>query len=222
MARSISGSLPWQASSAAPPEVVTQGALRFFTDAEADLFSAIADRLIPADDLSVSGSEAGCVIYIDAQLAGSYGQASRLYMQGPFQAGLPTQGYQHDMTPAQRYRAGLAAIASEVESRTPGQMFADWRPADQDAFLTDLEGGKVALSGDIEAASLFSLVLEGVMEGFFADPVYGGNKDMASWKMIGFPGARYDYRPFVGQHNQPYPYGPMSIMGNPDWVRKEG
>ena len=46
------------------------------------------------------------------------------------------------------------------------------------------------------------------MEGFFADPLYGGNKDMAAWKMVGFPGARYDYRDHIDKHNVPYPRGP--------------
>jgi gluconate 2-dehydrogenase gamma chain len=59
----------------------------------------------------------------------------------------------------------------------------------------------------------FELILQNTMEGFFADPLYGGNRDMVSWKMIGFPGARYDYRAFVGKHNQRYPYGPVSIYG---------
>ena len=30
--------------------------------------------------------------------------------------------------------------------------------------------------------------------------------------MIGFPGARYDYRDYVDKYNQPYPLGPVSIM----------
>src|SRR5262249_53638075 len=59
-------------------------------------------------------------------------------------------------------------------------------------------------------------------EGFFADPVYGGNRDMAGWKMIGYPGARYDYRDWVERHNERYPLPPVSIGGRPDWVRKSG
>jgi gluconate 2-dehydrogenase gamma chain len=49
------------------------------------------------------------------------------------------------------------------------------------------------------------------MEGFFADPLYGGNRGMASWKMLGFPGTRYDYRDHIDKYNQPYPLGPVSI-----------
>ncbi|WP_246660572.1 gluconate 2-dehydrogenase subunit 3 family protein [Nitratireductor sp. XY-223] len=218
----VSGALPWKAFSADPPEPVPEGQRLFFTEAEAELLSAIADRIVPADELSVSASEAGCVTFIDAQLMGSYGSASRLYMNGPFEKGLATQGYQGSQTPAERYRAGLAAIAAHVEAQTPGKAFAAWSADEQDALLKELEADKVTLPDGVDGQAFFELMLKNVMEGFFADPVYGGNRDMAGWKMVGFPGARYDYRPFVGQHNQPYPFDPMSIMGNADWVRKGG
>ena len=39
--------------------------------------------------------------------------------------------------------------------------------------------------------------------------------------MIGFPGARYDYRDYIVKHNQPYPYGPVSIYGGEaSWTEK--
>ena len=37
--------------------------------------------------------------------------------------------------------------------------------------------------------------------------------------MIGFPGARYDYRDWIERHNQPFPLPPVSIGGGrPDWT----
>ena len=63
----------------------------------------------------------------------------------------------------------------------------------------------------------FETLLQNTKEGFFADPVYGGNRDMAGWKMIGFPGARYDYRDWIDRHNQRYPLPPVGIMGRPAW-----
>jgi len=50
------------------------------------------DRLIPADHLSPGGKDAGCAVFIDRQLAGSFGKSSHLYNKGPFLPGLPTQG----------------------------------------------------------------------------------------------------------------------------------
>ena len=66
----------------------------------------------------------------------------------------------------------------------------------------------------------FSLLLNNTREGFFADPIYGGNRDMVGWKMIGYPGARYDYRDWIGRHNERFPLSPVSITGRPEWSRK--
>ena len=61
------------------------------------------------------------------------------------------------------------------------------------------------------------MLLQNTLEGYFSDPIYGGNKDMAAWKMIGFPGAHYDYREWVGRHGERVPYPPVSIKGRPGW-----
>jgi len=49
------------------------------------------------------------------------------------------------------------------------------------------------------------------LEGFFADPVYGGNRDMLSWRMIGFPGAYASYYDLVDQHGITIDRAPMSL-----------
>jgi len=220
LARSISGNLPWEARAADPPVQVKPGGWLFFTPEEARTMEAVADRLIPADDLSVGGREAGCVVYLDRQLVGSYGNSSRLYTKGPFMPGLPTQGYQAPDTPAQRYRAGITALNGFTAQNKGGKRFAELAAEDQDAILKDLEAGKINLPDKVDAKSFFNLMLTNVMEGFFADPVYGGNKDMTSWKMLGFPGARYDYRDHVSKHNQPYPLPPVSIAGSMEWTTR--
>ncbi len=80
-----------------------------------------------------------------------------------------------------------------------------------------LEKGGIELEG-VDGKSFFETLLKDVQEGFFADPLYGGNKDMCSWKIIGFPGARYDYRDWVLRHNERYPLPPVSIMGRVAWA----
>ena len=65
----------------------------------------------------------------------------------------------------------------------------------------------------VPAKTFFSFLLGNTKEGFFADPMYGGNKNMVGWKMVGFPGARGDYMDWVDQPNVKYPYGPVSISG---------
>jgi gluconate 2-dehydrogenase gamma chain len=219
-ARIIAGGLPWQAGTAAPPVVVRPGPWLFFTADEASVMEAVVDRLIPLDSRGPGGKDAGCAVFIDRQLAGPYGRAEGLYVAPPFLPGAATQGYQLPDSPAARYRAGLRALADYIKSNFAGKAFRDLAPSDQDAVLKGLESGSIALK-DVKSAECFALLLANTQEGFFADPIYGGNRDMASWKLIGFPGARYDYRDWVDRHNEPYPLPQVSIMGRSDWTLKD-
>ena len=50
-------------------------------------------------------------------------------------------------------------------------------------------------------------------EGYLADPIHGGNKNMGSWKMIGFPGTRADFIDWVEKYGARYPLSPVGIAG---------
>ncbi|RTL49633.1 MAG: gluconate 2-dehydrogenase subunit 3 family protein [Bradyrhizobiaceae bacterium] len=217
LARTITQGLPWEPGTAQPPRPVRPGPWMFFTSDEAATIEAIVDRLIPADERSIGGKDAGCAVFIDRQLAGPYGRDDGLYTKPPFMPGLPTQGYQSEETTGGRYRSGLKALADYVASEFGGKSFAQLAPADQDKVLSGIETGKITLK-DVKGSSFFALLLQNTQEGFFADPIYGGNRDMAGWRMIGFPGAHYDYRDWIERHNEPYPLPPVSIMGRPDWT----
>ncbi len=216
-ALTVSQGLPWAPNTASPPALVRPGPWVFFTADEAALVEAVVDRLIPPDAHSPGGKDSGCAVFIDRQLAGPYGRSAGLYMQPPFMPGAATQGYQSPNTPAARYRAGLKALGEYVKGAFGGKAFRELAPQDQDRVLTGLEKGTVSLD-DVNGTQFFELVLQNVQEGFFADPIYGGNRDMAGWKLIGFPGARYDYRDWVERHNEPYPLPPVGIMGRSDWT----
>jgi gluconate 2-dehydrogenase gamma chain len=202
----------WRPDDASPPPVLNPGPWEFLSPDEAAAVAAIADRMIPPDAETIGGKEAGCAFYIDRQLAGEYGASATFYMQAPFRAGTPSQGPQSAATPRAVYRNGLAALSKYCKSAYLGKAFADLAADQQDQVLSGLETGSIALPG-YDGKAFFKLVLKNVMEGFFADPIYGGNRDMAGWKMLGFPGTRYDYRDWVSKFNQPYPYPPVSIAG---------
>ncbi|MES2471469.1 MAG: gluconate 2-dehydrogenase subunit 3 family protein [Pseudomonadota bacterium] len=209
---SISGHLPWSPFAGEPPKPVNPLGWYFFNPGEVAAIEAIVNRLIPADELSPGGKDCGCAVYIDRQLAGTFGQGERLYNKAPFRPGLATQGYQGDLTPAGRYRMGLRALNDHTQT-TYKRGFAQLAPAQQDMVLAGMDGGKIALKlkPGFSTKEFFEMVLQNTMEGFFADPLYGGNRNMASWKMIGFPGARYDYRDHIDKHNVRYPRPPVSI-----------
>jgi gluconate 2-dehydrogenase gamma chain len=98
-----------------------------------------------------------------------------------------------------------------VTSLPAGKRFGDLAPEQQDGLLRQWEAGDIVLP-NVNPKAFFSLVLGNVREGFFADPIYGGNKDMASWKMLGFPGAQYDFREAIGKRGQVLEIKPVSLI----------
>lgn len=184
------------------------GPSRFFTAPEREFIEAAVQRLIPPDDTGPSAMEAGVPGYIDLQLAGAWGAGERLYRSGPWQAGLPGQGYQLPYTPAELFRTALRAIDADTRARL-GKPFAQLDGAAQDAYLTDLQLGAVDLQG-VPSKVFFESLLGMTVEGYFCDPVYGGNTGMAAWKMIGFPGAYANYYALIGA-NQAFTAAPRSL-----------
>jgi gluconate 2-dehydrogenase gamma chain len=210
-ARVISGAVPWSPSEVYPPEIVRPGPWRFFTPDEAAVVEAIADRLIPPDELGPGGKESGCAVFIDRQVVGPYGTSAWLYMEAPFVPDAAANfGPQSPLTPSQRYRDGLAALAGYTRQQFGGKLFHQLDAADQDRVLTGLEKGDIKIPN---GRAFFNQVHANVTEGYFADPVYGGNKDMCGWKLVGFPGVRYDYRDVIANPNKPYTLPPVSLLG---------
>jgi gluconate 2-dehydrogenase gamma chain len=217
-ARTLREALPWSPNEAYPPPRVLPGPWLFFTAAEAAMVEAIADRLIPADDLGPGGREAGCAVFIDRQLAGPYGRSEWLYMRPPFAQGTPEQGLQDEDPPALQYRKGLDAVAAHCAHSFGGRHFPELAPEQQDQMLTAMDEGEVRIEGG-DSKAFFELLLTNMTEGFFADPIYGGNKDMCGWKLLGFPGTRYDYREVLDRPNQKYMMPPVALTGRPEWSR---
>jgi len=184
----------------------------FFTNDEWIFVLAATDRLIPAEGEGPGALATLVPRFIDRQLAGNYGKALSWYMEGPHTPeASPLFGFQSALTPAETYRTAIAGIDAFCRD-THGKPFADLTPDDQDSVLGDLEADRITLKG-VAASTFFEFLLANTREGYFSDPRYGGNSGMAAWVYIGFPGARASFREWVGQHNTPYPLGPVSIGG---------
>ena len=109
-------------------------------------------------------------------------------MQGPWKQGTPNQGYQLPLTPAELYRAGIPA-ANAYCLKTYGKTFDKITETQREEFLLGLSGRQ----GDVRrrpagARRSSSTLYQNVMQGMFSDPIYGGNRNKAGWKLIGFPG----------------------------------
>ena len=175
---------PTVASSPAPTPEPDQFVT--LTAPEAAFIVAVVDTLIPADELSPSGSECGVAIFIDRQLGSAWGGGAKMYRGGPFHKGKPEQGYQLPLTPREFFAAGIAA-ANAWTRQTYGKDFDLLPAAERVQALKAMEEGRAEFR-DFNSRTFFNQLLAITMQGFFADPIYGGNRNKVAWKMIGFPG----------------------------------
>jgi gluconate 2-dehydrogenase gamma chain len=218
-AATISGQLPWEPNAGNPPLPAKPGPWLYFNGAEGRAMEAMADRIIPPDPQTPGGKDAGCAVFVDRQLAGPYGHQDGLYIRPPFQDGAKNQGPQSEAGPAEQYRKWLAALDSAVKAKYAGKAFAELSDDDKDTVLKGLESGDIKLDG-ADGKAFMEHAVKDIQMGFFADPIYGGNHDMAAWKMIGYPGARYNYLDWIDRHNERFPLPPVSMTGRAEWTPK--
>jgi len=177
----------------------------FFSNEQAAWIEAAVDRLIPGEPEWPGARDTDVAIYIDRQLSGAFGMGERLFLGGPIKQGTPEQGYQLGYTPVEVYRRALGSLLANAS--TP---FASASDADKDKLLEQLETSNVNLDG-VPSPVFFETLLANTIEGYFADPFYGGNKDMASWRMIGFPGAHPAYLGIYTRHGMHFDAPPVSM-----------
>jgi gluconate 2-dehydrogenase gamma chain len=137
---------------------------------EAATIKAFAERLMPGAPGKPGARDAGVLNYIDLALAGAYADLQDFY------------------------RRGLAALEAHCRKNHDAS-FVKLDAAKQDAVITALEQGKAPEFTWPAAQAFFNTVRTHTMEGMFADPVYGGNKDFAGWVLVGFPGAQPLFSP---------------------------
>jgi gluconate 2-dehydrogenase gamma chain len=181
------------------------------TPQEVAFFSTAADTIIPKDELSPSGTECGVPVFIDRQLASAWGGGDRMYRAGPYVKGTPEQGYQLPLTPHQYFVAGIQAANAWCE-KTYGKSFDRLEQAKREEALTAMQKGMAEFDG-FDSKQFFNALLTINMEGFFSDPIYGGNRNKASWRMLGFPGLPAVYADKVDEYrDKRYPMTePLSI-----------
>ena len=134
---------PTQAQQGSPPAAV---GYEFLHNEEAAFVEALVDHMIPADEHTPKGTDIGLNVFIDRALAGSWGKGDRLYMQGPWKIGMPSQGYQLPLTPAQLYRAGIAATNAHCR-KTYGMTFDALDEKQREEVLVGLSTAKITFEG---------------------------------------------------------------------------
>jgi len=183
----------------------------YFTAEEWTFIKAAVAQLIPSDAQGPGALEAGVPEYIDRQMNTPYAAGALWFMQGPFNAdAAPEMGWQSKLVPKEIYRLGIAATDAWSKAFN-GKIFAEQDSATRDDLLKQLEAGKPEFDS-VPSKIFFNLLLQNTKEGFFCDPIHGGNKGMVGWTMIGFPGARADFMDWV-ERNEQYPFPAVSIRG---------
>lgn len=194
----------------APETLETYKPVYFTADEWAFVLAATA-RLIPSEGDGPGALETRVPVFIDRELADWYGRADIWYMAGPHDpTAKPDRGWQTPLSPAQLYRQAIPQVNTWCEAKY-GKAFAALDAAQQDETLTALQKNEVPL--EAEVTIFFTTLLANTKEGYFSDPIHGGNFGMQSWVYIGFPGARAAYREWPTRHNIKYPLGPVSISG---------
>lgn len=135
--------------------------LLFFNEHQAATIAAATARIFPSDDLGPGAPEAGVVIYIDRALAGVYAHLGDVY------------------------RHAVAGLERASQTRH-GERFSTLPAALQDEILAAAERHELTEYG--APPEFMSLLIRHTREGMFCDPAYGGNRGLAGWKLLGYPG----------------------------------
>ena len=146
----------------------------FLLPEEAPPLAALCEQIIPRDD-TAGATDAGVVDYIDRQLAGPLARHRK------------------------SYRAGLDSL-QRTSQRLYQLPYERLEFARQTSLAAMLEAGAApeGLWGDPSQEAFFNLVLDHTRQGFYGSPRHGGNRDYASYRMLGLA-----YPNVIGQNRYP-------------------
>ena len=182
----------------------------YLTPLEIRFLDAAVERLIPTDELGPGGKEAGVSCFIDQQLRSSWGTHGRMYRSGPWLEGTPEQGFQSRLTPQEIYRIAIREIDDYCRACYE-QRFEHLPVTTQDEILKALERDEIELPS-LSSKLFFNLLWRNTEEGYFADPIYGGNRDKVGWKLLGFPGLPSSAYNAHLDNPEPYRAEPVSLL----------
>ena len=177
----------------------------FFSDHEWDTIEAAAARVIPTDR-DPGAREARVIVFIDRYLSG----INYLYATADGSGFLRLEGEEARAARARNndfkrmYREGVLALDALAVQRGEKD-FPSADEATQDLVFVEISGAPKPSHVRLDEHAVFYSRLQGntdtgksffetlclhVRQGFYSDPVYGGNKDQMAWKVIGFPGPK--------------------------------
>jgi gluconate 2-dehydrogenase gamma chain len=175
----------------------------FFDERQWATVEAATARIVPTDK-DPGAREAKVVRFIDRYLAGT----EHVYASGDGSGFLKIDGKlaeywtRHIAALQELYRRGVEELDRIANDRF-GDGFAALSEEQQDEVLVEISGAprpepidRSAAGGRAYGANLqsdagldfFPALCLHTRQGFYCDPVYGGNHERVGWRVIGFPG----------------------------------
>ncbi|MEW6636363.1 MAG: gluconate 2-dehydrogenase subunit 3 family protein [Actinomycetota bacterium] len=200
----------------------------FFDEHQWKTVEAAMARIIPTDD-QPGAREAGTIVFLDRYLSGIdfvYAKPDGSGFEklegkraGAWKRRIDilrekyVEGIEElDSRSRERFGSDFVGLTHEqqdqvlAEMERPAQQ-ADLEDAQATAAWAPPEPAMQQTSAEIEL-DFFPLLALHTRQGFYADPIYGGNKDRVGWKLIGFEGpeslaethaGRYTTRPYFAK-----------------------
>jgi gluconate 2-dehydrogenase gamma chain len=178
----------------------------FFDPHQRATVEAAMARIIPTDD-TPGAREAGTIDFLDRYLSG----LDHIYAK-PDGSGFETldgrraeawqqrldivrEKYVHGVTELdRRSREGFGADFVELDAGQQDTVLAEMERPGADLETALSVAGFAPVETPLQQTSVevdldfFPLLALHTRQGFYADPIYGGNRDRIGWEVIGFPG----------------------------------
>lgn len=164
--------------------------------------AAAAERIYPEDDLGAGAISLGVPYFIDKQCHSWWGFNGKNYSDGPFEWDkTPEYGMQEKLNRGEIFKLGVRKMQSMAKDQFD-ENFWEIDGKDQDEILKKFEANDdEAKMNGVRADMFFELLRETTLWGVYADPVYGGNRDMEAWKMIEYPGPRMGWANIIEEED---------------------
>ena len=213
---------------------------RFFTEEQRQTIAAAMARIIPSDD-APGAREAGTIEFLDRYLSGidfifATPDGSGFETLEGKQAGAWRQRIE---AMREKYVAGVTEL-DRVSQALAGNVFVRLSEREQNRVLAELERPARSHVAELETEAVvaasepglqqmeseahlafFPLLVLHTRQGFYADPIYGGNREHAGWAAIGFPGPRSLAETHAGRYST-LPYFAPGAAGAGEGVAGDG
>ena len=180
---------------------------------EAAVVVALVDTLIPKDDVGPGGVEVGVPVFIDREMVAPMAAAPACISTDRSPKARRSKAISCRCHPPISTASALPTSTLGACKTRGGKTFDQFSAADRTAALKAVEAGQGGVCPGSGAQPSSASCSEHHGRDISPIPMYGGNRNNAVWKMIGFPGAIGMYADVIEKYrNKRYDVAPKSIQ----------